>query len=61
VHAKVSVGNSKRQRPFGRPRLGWEDNTKVPEGVNRINVAEVRDRPALSPCGHSNDPMRSIK
>jgi len=33
VHVKVLVGNSKRQRPFGRSRLGWEDNIKVPEGV----------------------------
>jgi hypothetical protein len=29
VHAKVLAGNSKRQRPFGRPRLEWEDNFKV--------------------------------
>ena len=33
MHVKVLVGNSKRQRPFGRSRLGWEDNIKVPEGV----------------------------
>jgi hypothetical protein len=61
VHAKVLVGNLKRQRPFGRPRLGWEDNTKVPEGVNWINVAEVRDRPAVSPREHNSEPLHSIK
>ena len=61
MHAKVLVGNSKRQRPFGRPRLRWEDDIKVPEGVNWINVAEVRDRPAVSPCERSDEPLHSIK
>jgi hypothetical protein len=61
VHVKVLMGNSKHQRPFGRPTLGWEDNIKVLEGVKWINVVEVRDRPAVSPCEHSNEPLHSIK
>jgi len=36
VHAKVLVGNSKCQRPFGRPRLGWEDNVKVDLKYRRV-------------------------
>jgi hypothetical protein len=43
------------------PRLGWEDNVKVPEGVKWIKVAEVRDRPVVSPCEHSSEFLPPIK
>jgi hypothetical protein len=48
VHVKVLVGNSEHQRPFGRPRLGWEDNIKVPEGVRGHVVAQLVEACATS-------------
>ena len=35
MHGKVLVGNSKCQRPFGRPGLGWEGNIKVDFDIQR--------------------------
>jgi hypothetical protein len=44
------VGKPEGKRPLGRPRCRWENNIKMDlqevkcEGMNWINVTEVRDR-----------------
>jgi hypothetical protein len=42
----VSVGKLEEKRPLGRPRLRWEDNTRVIgwEGVDWIHLAQDRDQ-----------------
>jgi hypothetical protein len=47
---RVWVGKPEGKRPLGRPRLRWENNIKMDlqevkcEGVEWIDVAQVRDR-----------------
>ena len=47
---RVLVGKPEGKRPFGRPRLRWEDNIKKNlqeigcEGMGWIELAEDRDR-----------------
>jgi hypothetical protein len=44
------VGTPEGSRPFGRPRLRWEDNIKIDlqeggwEGVDWIDMTQDRDR-----------------
>jgi len=46
----VSVGISERKRSLGKPRHGWEDNTKMDleavgcGNVDWIDLAQERDR-----------------
>jgi len=47
---RVLVGKSKGKKPFGRPRLRWEDNIKMElqevgcTGMDWIKLAQDRDR-----------------
>jgi len=47
---RVLVGTPERKKPFGKPRLRWEDNIKRifwkwdVEGMDWIEVAQDRDR-----------------
>jgi len=47
---RLLVGKPEGKRPFGRPRLRWEDNIKMDlqevgcRGMDRIEVTEDRDR-----------------
>ena len=47
---RLLVGKPEGKRPFGRPRLRWEDNIKMDlqevgcGGVDWIELAQVRDR-----------------
>jgi len=44
------VGKPERKRPLGRPRRGWEDNSKMDlremgcGGINWIDLAQDRDK-----------------
>jgi hypothetical protein len=47
---QVLVGKAERKRPLGRPRRGWEDNSKTDfqevecAGMDWIEMSEDRDR-----------------
>jgi hypothetical protein len=47
---KILVGKSEGKRPFGIPRLRWEDNIRMDlrkiewEAVDWIHMAQVRDQ-----------------
>jgi hypothetical protein len=58
---RIVVGNPKGNRPLGRPKRRWKNNTKINfkeieyEGVDWIHLAQDKDQVAGS-CEYSNEP-----
>jgi hypothetical protein len=59
---RVLVGKPEGKRPFGRPRLRWEDNIKMDlqevecGGMDWIELTQV-----AGTCEYGNEPSGSIK
>ena len=62
---RVLVGKPEGERPLGRPRHSWEDNTKMDlqevggGHMDWIELAQDRDRAGTCKCG--NESSGSIK
>jgi hypothetical protein len=63
---RVLAGKSDWNRPLGRRRCGWEDNTKMDLKRNKVEGCQLQSfnsgyRPGTSSCKHSIEPSSSIK